>query len=229
MGGRGPAPKTFDPRCADMKARYLAGETLQQIGDSYSLTRERVRQILAKYEGINRTHGGQSKTAAAKRLYRDALKDARYYAKHGCSFAQYLWLLKVKRATVPFMQQRTNSAIRGIGWELNLWQWWTIWQESGHWAERGRGQGYCMCRRGDLGPYAVGNVFIAKATENSSNQTTKKSGLPMGVILVKRGNYERYAAKRMVAGVKYNLGYHRTPELAHAAYLAFTPPQQVAA
>lgn len=35
-------------RADDMRSRYLAGETLQQIGNSYGLTRERVRQILRK-------------------------------------------------------------------------------------------------------------------------------------------------------------------------------------
>jgi hypothetical protein len=37
-----------DARADEFRARYLAGETLQQIGDSHGLTRERVRQILRK-------------------------------------------------------------------------------------------------------------------------------------------------------------------------------------
>ena len=36
-------------RAQEMQARYLGGETLQQIGDSYGITRERVRQILRKF------------------------------------------------------------------------------------------------------------------------------------------------------------------------------------
>lgn len=216
-------------RSEAMARLYRDGKTLAEIGAVYSITRERVRQIISRQEGLRGKDGGQAKTVAQKRIQRSAERDARYYAKHGCSLAQYLWLLKVKRALRPFVQQRTNAAIRGIGWDLNLWQWWTIWQQSGHWAERGRGQGYCMCRHGDLGPYAAGNVFIAKSTENSSNQAKKKSGLPMGVVRVKRGNYERYSAKRMVAGVKYDLGHFKTPDLAHAAYLSFVPPAQAVA
>lgn len=37
-----------DSRADDMVARYVRGETLQTIGDSYGLTRERVRQILRR-------------------------------------------------------------------------------------------------------------------------------------------------------------------------------------
>lgn len=40
-------------RAADMATRYLGGQTLQAIGDHYGVTRERVRQVLARMN-INR-------------------------------------------------------------------------------------------------------------------------------------------------------------------------------
>ncbi len=44
MGKRGPKPQNVE-RNAEIARRVAAGETLQAIGDSYGLTRERVRQI----------------------------------------------------------------------------------------------------------------------------------------------------------------------------------------
>lgn len=51
-----------------------------------------------------------------------------------------------------------------------VWEWWTIWQMSGRWEERGRGHGYMMCRKGDVGPYALGNVVIATGDFNAAIQ-----------------------------------------------------------
>ncbi len=50
--GRTSRPKRVDPRIADMAQRRLRGETLDDIGKAYNVTRERVRQIL-KQAGID--------------------------------------------------------------------------------------------------------------------------------------------------------------------------------
>lgn len=50
-------------RAADMARRYFAGQTLQKIGEHYSLSHERVRQILARM-GINRKSRAQKGIAA---------------------------------------------------------------------------------------------------------------------------------------------------------------------
>lgn len=43
-----------------------------------------------------------------------------------------------------------------------------MWEASGKWDERGRGAlKYAMCRIGDTGPYAPGNVYIATNTQNA--------------------------------------------------------------
>lgn len=118
-----------------------------------------------------------------------------------------------------FNAQKKGAAIRGIGWELTVWEWWTIWLESGRWHARGRGAGYMMCRKGDLGPYAVGNVFIASGIENVSTGPTRKGNLPLGV----GHTAKRFIAKRCFNGKRHYLGSFPTPELAHAAYLRATP------
>ena len=60
-----------------------------------------------------------------------------------------------------FWDQRQSARQRKIEWNLTLEQWWGIWEQSGHWPDRGvhRGQ-YCMSRIGDTGAYEIGNVFI---------------------------------------------------------------------
>ena len=72
--------------------------------------------------------------------------------------------LKLKR----FNQHARDASIRGIPFLLTYEEWCYIWDQSGHWDQRGRGPGkYCMSRIGDTGPYAVGNVYINLFSENS--------------------------------------------------------------
>jgi hypothetical protein len=86
----------------------------------------------------------------------------------GCSREQWLELVELGVAR-RYTQHKYGAKTRGIGFHLNLWEWWTIWRDSGKWAERGGAKGcYVMCRKGDSGPYAVGNVYIATTEHNSS-------------------------------------------------------------
>jgi hypothetical protein len=66
-----------------------------------------------------------------------------------------------------FSQQRWCAKQRNIPFRLTFEEWWSIWELSGHWHERGyrRGQ-YCMARYGDQGAYEVGNVRICLVEEN---------------------------------------------------------------
>lgn len=199
-----------------MEALYRSGRTLNEIGKQYGITRERVRQLLKKFFGVTATDGGQHVVAVEKQRKFESARNARALKRWGCSWDDYAKLRALKKPLYAFNNQKRTAGARGIGWELTLWQWWSIWQQSGHLHERGRGQGYVMCRKGDIGSYAVDNVFIATSRENCSNRPGKKSGLPMGVSQ-KRG---RFTAVRHINGQKLYLGTFPTPELAHAAYLA---------
>lgn len=220
-----------------MAVLYRAGYTLQQIGDQYGITRERVRQLLGKYANIASAEGGAAAKHAAAKARRKAAKDAKCLVRFGCTHAQYQEVLRLGREMMAggasrertprgaFLSQKRNASVRGIGWELTFWQWWTIWQESGHWHERGRGQGYVMCRVGDEGPYAVGNVFIATSAENVSSGKHKKSALPIGVQETRSG---RYKAHRQLNGKLIHLGTFDTPDMAYAAYLMAAEPARAA-
>lgn len=163
-------------RAQDMRQRYEDGETLEQIGQRYNVTRERVRQILSKKFGTTARDGGSAEQARRKRREFHKKRDARCLRQWGCTYRQYVGILKHDgKPTYIYAQQRKNAMQREIGWELTLWQWWKIWQQSGHWELRGRGaDGYGMCRLNDIGPYSVDNVYIATCSENMKDYWANK-------------------------------------------------------
>jgi hypothetical protein len=66
-----------------------------------------------------------------------------------------------------FRVHRNGAKARGIDFNLTYDQWQDIWNQSGHWEERGNKRGqYCMSRYNDQGPYEIGNVFIQRHTDN---------------------------------------------------------------
>lgn len=67
-----------------------------------------------------------------------------------------------------YLRAKRKAKERGIEWSLLFPEWWKFWIDSGYWEERGR-LGYHMCRKLDLGPYAIDNIYIAHYTENYSD------------------------------------------------------------
>lgn len=159
-------------RAHAMAEKYRAGATLQEIGDYYSVTRERVRQLMTEELGIARKDGGQSQRAKEKIRAARNRQDLRRIRKYGVTVAEYDLIQKHLDSTGAsplhrFSKQKLHAKNRGIEWMLNFAEWWSIWSVSGKWAERGR-TGYVMARHGDTGPYAVGNIKIISAKENHS-------------------------------------------------------------
>jgi len=171
-----------------MAAMFKGGKTLQQIGDAYGLSRERVRQVIKKHHGLVGVDGGKAATAEIARQRANAKRDALSLSKHGCLYEQYREIVRIgkemraqgsgfyRTPTGAFHSQRQNAISRGIEWNLKLWDWWRIWQTSGKWDVRGRTRGsYVMCRFGDTGAYEVGNVYIATCSHNCSVQPNHPS------------------------------------------------------
>jgi hypothetical protein len=71
-------------------------------------------------------------------------------------------------ATLAYARQKQNAKRRGIEWRFTLGSWWLVWESSGKWGLRGRGDGrFVMARIGDVGAYEPSNVYICTHNENS--------------------------------------------------------------
>lgn len=202
---RGPKPKTVlspdeQARVDGMVSMYRDGRTLVEIGAKYGITRERVRQLMTRWRGITATSGGQHIRSKRKQIARHAKLDAKCLAKHGCTWAQYVQLRELKRPLRAFGQQKANAHLRGIAWEMTLWQWWTVWQDSGKWEHRGRGHGFAMCRLRDSGPYAAWNVYIATNKQNVMDYWSRQDRKPIELdaerLARRRFNIRKYYYRR---------------------------------
>ncbi|WP_077181759.1 NUMOD3 domain-containing DNA-binding protein [Burkholderia cenocepacia] len=66
-------------------------------------------------------------------------------------------------------KRRKDKNGNPIEFKLTFDEWWSFWQESGHYDERGVGKGkYVMARIDDIGPYELGNIYCCTNTENNS-------------------------------------------------------------
>lgn len=173
-------------RTERMCALYRSGWTLQEIGDEYGITRERVRQVIG-VRGLKREHGGVRKRAVDNaRRRRAALEsrwDPRYMEHFGADLATVRRLngghRGHKKGTLAwsFHNQKNAAKHRGVAWELTFPEWIVIWELSGHLHERGRGYGYCMARKGDTGPYAIDNVYITTCAGNAQDAQSRRRGV----------------------------------------------------
>lgn len=173
-------------RAQTMATMFREGRTLQQIGDVYRLTRERVRQII-KRMGVVRNDGGVSLRGAINRAQRrsriKARRDARYMAWLGCDYETALDINggeschKDGTIVAAYHNQKNAAKYRGIAWELTLVEWLVVWELSGHLSERGRGADkYVMARKGDEGPYALDNVYITTCAQNGRDYQSRRHG-----------------------------------------------------
>lgn len=72
-----------------------------------------------------------------------------------------------REAWAAMLNQIDGAERRGVGFEMSPAEWWAWWQQDGRWQRRGRGlDRLCMARLGDVGPYAVGNVYCATNSQN---------------------------------------------------------------
>jgi len=77
-----------------------------------------------------------------------------------------------------YLRQKGSAKFRSIDFLLSFDEWTDCWNKSGHADERGRNLGqYVMARYGDIGPYALDNVFITQCSVNCSDGKTGRSPL----------------------------------------------------
>ena len=186
---------------------YRSGHTLQQIGDKYGLTRERIRQILVA-AGISWTDGGQHVLHVAKTTIRRnsvlSRRNKNAISLYGCTYETAIRhndgisLRKKGGLACRYLTQK-HCAIhtRDIAWEITFPEWAQVWKDSGKLDERGLwADGYCMARKGDVGPYSADNVYITTVAANSAD----------------------YQAELKIRGVVCPDGYRRLPERAEKLF-----------
>lgn len=85
--------------------------------------------------------------------------------------------VKARRSTpyARYLQQKHAANARDIPWEFTFDSWWKLWEESGHWEERGIA--YCMCRTKDIGPYSPTNTRIDTVSNNTLESKLVKGEL----------------------------------------------------
>lgn len=164
----------MNERAQQMADLYRAGFTMEQCGYQFDVTRERARQIL-KSIGITSKDGG----AAVKRAEREAEPHDMtnlFAQRHGID--ESLWRELVSNgATLAWREQRRNCLNRAIPWHLGLGQWWSIWEASGKWSQRGRHKNsYVLSRIGNKGAYEVGNVHVVTLAECSRSTVALWAG-----------------------------------------------------
>lgn len=171
-------PKRNHERDAVICRLYQDGKTLEEVGAVFGVTRERARQIL-KRAGVSSDDGGaavRSKRrrraiSEAKRIERDARAQEIFGCYHDELIALNEGLSAYAKGSYArrYFEQRRNAGVRDIEWSITFPEWMFVWRESGHLEERGRGNGYCMARRHDLGPYDITNVYITTCGGNAAD------------------------------------------------------------
>lgn len=166
-----------------IESQFRSGTTLEEIGCIEGLSRQRVDQILKK-RGIDSLEGGSAlnklihvEDKIEARNLAQEVRERRIRELHGCSWEQWRELINIGKGysstTSPlgaYRAQRGNARSMGRVWNISLWEWWTVWAESGKWGKRGRGKGkYCLAVIGTTGAFEVGNVHITTNNENASD------------------------------------------------------------
>jgi hypothetical protein len=68
-----------------------------------------------------------------------------------------------------YTRSKADAKRRGIEFEFTFDEWKTWWLDTGKWELRGRKAGcFQMCRKNDMGPYSLGNVYCDTMEANSA-------------------------------------------------------------
>lgn len=161
----------------EMCQLFKSGKTLQQIGDSYGLSRERVRRLI-KRNGMCWLDGGKHLEAEARRLEREKIlaerREARSIKTYGCSHAeveqinQGMALTDIGSPAYMYFRDSMNAKKRGLRFDITLPQWMDLFDIGGGLSNRCREQdGLVLGRIDKSGHYTIDNVRVVTLAENS--------------------------------------------------------------
>lgn len=160
-------------RDCDMCNRFRSGETLEKIGQSYDLTRERIRQILSRYN-LTAQDGGQhvvslenkKKRASISRIKLDIRTQK--YGVDGKTYKRIKDEIGSKKIE-HFNQLRWHvvnadgkAYAKGTKWEISLEDWCDTWERAGLEAQQ---EGYFFTRIDRKKGFTKDNVEILGGNE----------------------------------------------------------------
>ena len=74
----------------------------------------------------------------------------------------------MNKSRKQYRNHKSGAKVRGIPFLLTYEEWMNIWLTSGKYEQRGPQKGqYVMCRKNDIGPYEIGNVYIDTNAHNA--------------------------------------------------------------
>lgn len=151
-------------------SRYIgtdgrAAETQEQIANTYGVSRERIRQILAIYN-ITSKDSPRVVRDRDKRAAREIARLGRFMPGCGCTMGELETIRSESREAIRVYREfRHNVVTRKLPVELTLPQWWALWKASGKWAQRGRGHGYGIGRIDPRKGFTLDNVTITTGAD----------------------------------------------------------------
>ena len=144
--------------------QYRKGRTLEELGREVGVSRERVRQIVAKY-GTKSSECGASKRAEERKAKVLDERDQRYLQKYGLPYAEYVQA-RNDGYQKAWADQKRNAQRRRIGWHLTLKGFIEVWEGKFH--LRGKRRDALVMTRVDLDkPFTKHNVKIVTLAESA--------------------------------------------------------------
>lgn len=160
---------------------FVGGMTLQEVGERYNVTRERVRQVLAKH-GLGRRDGGAAVRGMVRRNMLAAKRNHRVLNRTGMFLSEFQKaqrrLVHGEKPYTVFMQFRskTRRYHPDVAFTLTFGEWFELWSRSGKLGRHGRGKGkYVLARKSGDGPFSYENMEIIKFTHIRSRERNNKA------------------------------------------------------
>lgn len=155
---------------------YQSGKTRREVAVEIGRSHEWVRQILQIYGVPLRPRKAVPDEAELEK--KQAKRREMFQARWGMS-PEKMDEIRSKYGTSSqsplnkFSKQKTSAKRRGVKWEFNFSSWWSVWEKSGKWDNRGR-SGFVMGRKKDEGSYCASNVEIITSKQNGLEATINR-------------------------------------------------------
>lgn len=161
--------------------QYLFGKSAREIARDFGVSHQRIYQMLdvagldsgarAAMRATRRAKVVSAREAEAAK--RRAKSDAYKRAKWGISLEEYAAIAAAhgrhgSGARSPFSRYtrwRENCRKHGVPQALPFVDWWSVWQDSGHYEDMGRGVAYWLTRRDPSKPLDRSNAIVRLSSD----------------------------------------------------------------